>query len=330
MPDLTTTYMGLKLRNPLIVGSCDFTRNVSGILRCEEAGAGAVVLKSIFEEQFLVKDEPLKEEYRIHPEAVDYLRSGGLLDYAPQKMCSTIEEAKKKAKIPIIASINCQTPKLWPRFAKQLQDAGADGLELNIYFLPLELTTPGMEYEEYHLQILREIKGTVSIPVSVKLDVQLTSVAHLANRLAEADCDALVLFNWFLEPDIDVNRMKTKETKGKGNFHQSLRWVALLAGRIDCDLASSGGLKDGDDLIKQLLAGAKAAQACTILYQKRLEIIKDILARLESWMESQSLATIEDFRAELSFKNQELRFRGLGEAEAYFRAQYLKTYKGFQ
>ena len=330
MTDLTTTYMGLKLRNPLIVGSCDFTRNVSGILRCEEAGAGAVVLKSIFEEQFLVKDKAFEGEYRIHPEAVDYLRSGGLLEYAPQKMCATIEEAKKRAQIPIIASINCQSPKLWPRFARQIADAGADGLELNIYFLPLELTTTGSEYEEYHVQILREIKRTVSIPVSVKLDVQLTSVPYLANRLAEEGCDGLVLFNWFLEPDIDVERLKTKETKGKGNFHQSLRWVALLSGRIKCDLASSGGLKDGEHLVKQLLAGAKAAQACTIFYQKGLEAIKDLLARLESWMESHRFAAIEDFRGELSFKNQELAFRGLGEAEAYFRAQYLKTYKGFE
>jgi dihydroorotate dehydrogenase (fumarate) len=330
MPDLTTTYMGLKLRNPLVVGSCDLTRNVSGILRCEEAGAGAVVLKSIFEEQFLVKNRALEEEYSIHPEAVDYLRSGGLLDYAPQKICATIEEAKKKAKIPIIASINCQSPKLWPRFAKQIADAGADGLELNIYFLSLELTTPGSEYEKYHVQILREIKRTVSIPVSVKLDVQLTSVPYLANRLAEEGCDGLVLFNWFLEPDIDIERLKTKEAKGKGNFRQSLRWVALLSGRIDCDLSSSGGLKDGEDLVKQLLAGAKAAQACTIFYQKGLETIKNLLTRLESWMESHHFAAIEDFRGELSFKNQELTFKGLGEAETYFRAQYLKTYKGFE
>lgn len=322
--------MGLKLRNPVIVGSCDLTRDMAGILRCEEAGAGAVVLKSIFEEQFIVGEDILEKEYSIYPEAVDYLRSGGLLEYAPQRMCAMIEEAKKKAQIPIIASINCQTLKLWPRFAKQFEEAGADGLELNIYYLPLELTATGSEYEEYHVQILRKIKENVSIPVSVKLTSQLTSVPYLANRLAEAGCDAVVLFNWYLEPDIDIERMATKGTKGKGNFHQSLRWVALLAGRVDCDLASSGGLKSGDDLIKQILAGAKAVQGCTIFYQKGLEAIKDLLTKVETWMESHRFATIEDFRGELSFKSQELTFKDLGEAKAYFRTQYLKTYKKFE
>ncbi|MFQ6109830.1 MAG: dihydroorotate dehydrogenase-like protein [Candidatus Aminicenantales bacterium] len=329
MPELKTSYMGLELSNPVIVGSCDLTRNVAGILRCEEAGAGAVVLKSIFEEQFLDEDI-LKKESSIHPEAVDYLRSGGLLDYAPQKMVSVIEEAKKKVRIPIIASINCQSLKLWPRFAKQFEDAGADGLELNIYFLPLDPSITSSKYDEFHLQILRKIKETVSIPVSVKLNSQITSIPYLAHSLAEAGCDALVLFNWFLEPDIEVERMRTKHARGHGNFHQSLRWVALTAGRVRCDIASSGGLRDGDDLIKQILAGAKAVQACTVLYKRGLGVIKEFLARLESWMEAHRFASVEDFRGELSFKRQELSFKGLGEAKAYFRVQYMKTYKRFE
>jgi len=330
MPDLTTSYMGLKLRNPIIVGSCDLTRNASGILCCEEAGAGAVVLKSIFEEQFIVKEVVLEKDYNIHPEAVDYLRGGGLLEYAPQKMCQVIEKAKKETEIPIIASINCQSPKLWPRFAKQLQEAGADGLELNIYFLPIELMTPGAEYEEYHLQILKEIKNTVSIPVAVKLTIQFTSVPYLVQKLAEEGCDALVFFNWFLEPDIDTKHLKTRNVKGKANFHQSLKWVALLAGRIDCDIASSGGLLIADDIVKQILSGAKAVQACTLFYQKGLSAINDLRAGLEAWMDEHRYSAIEDFRGELSFKKQELSFKGLGEANAYFRAQYLKAYKRFE
>lgn len=330
MSDLTTSYMGLELRNPIIVGSCDLTKSVSGILRCEEAGAGAVILKSIFEEQFRVGETILEKDYNIHPEAVDYLRSGGLLEYAPQKMCQVIEEAKRKTKIPIIASINCQSPKLWPRFATQLQEAGADGLELNIYFLPLELMTPGSEYEERHLRILEEIKNAVSIPVAVKLSAQLTSIPYLAYKLSESGCNALVFFNWFLEPDIDTEHFKTKNIKGKGNFQQSLRWVALLAGRIDCDIASSGGLGNADDLVKQVLAGAKAAQVCTLFYQKGLEAIKDIQDELKAWMGEHRYSSIEDFRGELSFKKQELSFKDLGEANAYFRAQYIKAYKRFE
>lgn len=330
MPDLTTSYMGLKLRNPLVVGSCDFTRDIERIQRCEEAGAGAVVLKSIFEEQFLVKEDILEKDYNIYPEAVDYLRSGGLLEYAPQRICQTIEEAKKTIKIPVIASINCQTLKLWPRFAKQFEEAGADGLELNIYYFPLEIEKPGADYEKFHVQILREIKATVTIPVSVKLSFQWSSVPHIANRLAKSGCDALVLFNWFLEPDIDVQKMRTRNTIGRGNFNQTLRWVALLAGRIDCDLASSGGVKNGADLIKQILAGASAVQACSLFYQKGLETIQEMLVELEAWMEDHHFASVEDFKGEFSFKKQDLSVRGIGEAEAYLRAQYMKTYKKFE
>ena len=326
MADLFTSSMGLKLRNPLIVGSSDLTRSASGIKRCEEAGAGAVIMKSIFEEQFLAEDDIQDGDYTVHPEALDYMRGGGLLEYAPHSITRIIEEAKKDVNIPIIASINCQTPKLWPSFARQIQEAGADGLELNIYFLPIDIDSPCKVYEDQHLQILKEVKKEVSIPVSVKLTSQVTSVPYLGRRLAQAGCDALVLFNWFLEPDIDVENLKTRSLIGKGNFYQSLRWIALLADRIDCDLASSGGVQKAEDLVKQILAGASAVQVCTLFYKKGLDEIKNLLGGMETWIDKHQYSGIEDFKGELSFKKQELRFRNLGEAEAYFRAQYLKAY----
>jgi len=292
MIDLATSYMGLKLRNPLIVASCDLTRNADDVLRCQEAGAGAVILKSIFEEEFLVKEALGESDYQIHPEAVDY--------------------------------------KLWPRFAQQLEQAGADGLELNIYFLPVDPDIDSSSYENQHLQILKEVKKRVSIPVAIKLAYQFTSLPHLAFKLADNGCDGLVLFNWFLEPDIDINTLKTKVIKGKGNFYQSLKWIALLAGRIDCDLASSGGLSKPEDLIKQILAGASAVQAASLFYQQGLKAIKEIIQGLRSWMEAHDFTKLDDFRGELSFKKQELSFKSLGEAEAYFRAQYLKLFKGFE
>jgi len=326
MADLATTYMGLKLRNPIIVSSSDMTKTTEGIIRCYDAGAGAVVLKSLFEEQFLIREDVEGEDGIIYPEALDYLRRGGLLEYAPEKICQMIEEAKKEVNIPIIASINCQSPRLWPSYARQFEGAGADGLELNIYFLPISLDSPGAEYEEYHLKILEEVKKAVTIPVAVKLMSQLTSIPYLGYKLARAGCDALVLFNWFVEPDIDVKNLKTRNIIGKGNFYQSLRWVALLAGRIDCDVASSGGVRKAEDVIKQILAGASAVQVCTILYEQKFEVIKSILSEVEAWMEKHKNATIDDFKGELSFKMQELTFKGVGEADAYFRAQYLKAY----
>ena len=327
MADLTTSYMGLKLQNPIIVSSSDLTKTAKGIVRCEDAGAGAVVLKSIFEEQFLGEDELSRQSYSIYPEALDYLRSRALLEYAPQVMVKMIEEAKKKVTIPVIASINCQSPELWTDFARQFKEAGADGLELNVYSLPLDLESPGVKYEEQYVRILNEVKKAVSIPVAVKLVPQLTSVPYLANKLAKAGCNALVLFNWFLESDIDVAALKTRNLIAKGNFYQSLKWVALLAGRVACDIASSGGVMKAEDVVKQILAGATAVQVCTLFYREGLKALQGLLSGVVDWMDAHRYTSLEDFRGELSFKKQELRFKGLGEAEAYFRAQYLKAYK---
>jgi dihydroorotate dehydrogenase (fumarate) len=326
MADLTTYYMGLKMNNPIIVSSCDLTKSEERIIKCAEAGAGAVVMKSIFEEQFLGEAALSEESYGYYPEALDYLRRGGLLKYAPQNMCKVIEKTKKEVNIPVIASINCRSPKLWPSFAQQFQDAGADGLELNIYFLPFDLKASGTEYENFHLEILEEVKKATSIPVAVKLTSQLTSVPFVVNKLSEAGCDGVVLFNWFLNPDIDINRLKIKNIIGRGNFHKSLRWVALIAERVDCEIASSGGVKNAEDVVKQLLAGAAAVQVCSLFYQKGLQALKDLLAGLESWMDAHRYSAIDDFRGELSFKKQELSFKDPVDAEGYFRAQYLKTF----
>ena len=328
MVDLKTQYMGLNLRNPIIAGSSGLTKSLSGIKRCEEAGVGAVVLKSIFEEQYQVEQNISEGDINIYPEALDYMRRGGLLEYAPQELTQMIEQAKKEVSIPIIASINCQSHKLWPSFARQLQDAGADGLELNIYFLPIDLDTPSIDYEKDHLEILEKVKKKVTIPVSVKLTAQVTALPHLAHRLAESGCDALVLFNWFLVPDIDVHHFRAISLKGVGDFHQSLRWVGLLSGRVGCDVASSGGIQTSEDVIKQILAGASAVQVCSLFYQKGLEETSSLLEGLEAWMTEQKYPDIPSFRGDLSFKKQELSFKNLGEAEVFFRSQYLKTYAG--
>ncbi|MCJ7580040.1 MAG: dihydroorotate dehydrogenase-like protein [Candidatus Aminicenantes bacterium] len=330
MTDLSTQYMGLKLRNPIIVSSCDLTHSVKGIKKCADAGAGAVVLKSIFEEQFLVKGEISDEGQFMHPEALDYLRSGGLLEYAPQKICQTIENAKKEVDIPLIVSINCLTPNLWPRFAKQIYEAGADALELNIYFLPLDLEESGSDFEQRHFEILSKVKDEVSIPISIKLSSQLTSLPNLAKRLADAGTDALVLFNWFLEPDINVNNQTTRSIKGKGNLFQSLKWVALLADRVGCDIASSGGVENSDDIIKMILAGSSAVQACSIFYNKGLGEIESLLKGIQDWMKDNQYISLDDFKGNLSFIKQKLSFKNMGEADKYFRAQYMKTYSKFE
>lgn len=327
MPDMTTSYMGLEFKNPIIAASSGLTDSLSGILKCEAAGVGGLVLKSIFEEQLISEEDIYDKYFNIYPESVDYLRRGGLLEYAPQKIYQMIEKAKQKSEIPIIASINCRSAKLWPTFAKQFQDSGADGLELNIYSLPLELEKPGTEYEKQYVEILKSVKSVVSIPIAVKLNHQITSVPYLAYRLAEAGCDGLVFFNWFLEPDIDIDNLSTRNIKGKGDFNRTLRWIALLANRIECDISSSGGVRSGKDLIKHILAGASAVQICSLFYEKGLEEVKEILNELKSWMKDNQFQSMSDFRGELCLKNQELSFKNLGQAKSYFRAQYMKTYE---
>jgi dihydroorotate dehydrogenase (fumarate) len=326
MAGLSTSYMGLNLRNPIVVSSSDLTNTVDRIKKCEEAGAGAVVLKSIFEEQFLIDGEIPESDYAVYPEALDYMRSGSLFEYAPHDLTKLIEEAKREVSIPVIASINCQTPSLWPRFARQIEKSGADGLELNISYLPIKLSSQSAEYEDFHVKILKEVKKEVSIPVAVKLMSCLTSVPNMGYRLAESGCDAVVLFNWFLEPDIDINKLKTKSMIGKGNFHHSLRWVGLSSGRIKCDIAASGGIQTAGDVVKQILAGAAAVQICTLFFQKGIGEIQNLIKGIDGWMSEHDYTSIDDFKGELSFKRQELTFRDLGEASSYFRAQYLKAY----
>ena len=316
--------MGLTLKNPIIVSSCDLTRNLEGVKQCAEAGAGAVVLKSIFEEQFILESDIPLEDYTAYPEALDYLRSGGLLEYAPRQMVEMIREAKQQVDIPIIASINCQTPKLWTRFARQLQEAGADAVELNLYILPFDLESTSATIEDTHLAVLKQVKEEISIPVSMKLTSEFTSIANLSKRLVDHGCDALVLFNWFLEPDIDVKSLMTRNRIGKGNFYQVLKWIALLSGRVESSLAASGGVERGHDVVKQILAGASAVQVCSLFYRRGLGEIRNLLRELEDWMGEHGYSGLDDFRGELSFKQQELNKRGLGEAGSYMRTQYLK------
>ncbi len=326
MADLSTSYLGLNLRNPVVVGSCGLTSTAEGVVRCQEAGAGAVVLKSFFEEQFWSEVDAADKGVWIYPEALDYLERGGLLEYATDKMCRLVEEAKTRAGIPVIASVNCRTARLWPRFARHFENAGADALELNIFFLPYDLKKTGLEYERLYTQIVEEVTGAVSIPIAVKLSPHITSIPYLGQKLAEAGSRGLVLFNWFMQPDIDISRLQTRSIIGRGDFHLSLRWVGLCAGRLECDIASSGGVRGSEDVIKLILAGASAVQVASLLLQEGTGKLSALIQGLEAWMKEHGYSSIADFRGEMSFQRQELSFKEPAAAEAYFRSQYMKTY----
>lgn len=328
MIDLTTHYMGLELKNPLIVASCGLTKALKGVQKCAEAGAGAIVLKSLFEEQIAAEVAELTQHVDSvgHTESLEYLHGYGQA-LGPREYLQLVREAKKTVDVPIIASINCVTDERWAEYAKQLATAGADALEINIGFLPnvAELTSSAVE--ERYTNILYAVRTQVDLPVALKVGPYISSFAHLADQLGtdrvagpaftvgwcgpgESEkeitwqgADALVLFNRFYNFDIDVDTLQLtggNPYSNSADIHVPLRWISLLAGRVTCDLAATTGIHDGRDVIKQLLAGATVVQLCSTLYRNGLGQINLILNQLREWMEDHDFTRLNDFRGNLS------------------------------
>jgi len=327
MPNLATTYMGLTLRNPIVVASCSLVNNSEGVRRCAEAGAGAVVLKSLFEEQ--MKAETVEMEQNIwlpgHPEAFEYVSKMGMA-VGPREYLQLIKEAKKTVSIPIIASLNCISPKWWADYAKQIEAAGADALELNISVMPSDPSRTSAEVEQTYFRILEEVKARVDIPIAVKLGSHFSSLAKVAQELCRRGVSALVLFNRFYQLDIDIEKLELIPGYRLSSPHEMslpLRWIALLAGQVDCDLVASTGVHDGAGAIKQLLAGATAVQLCSTLYLNGVKHIGHILEEIETWMRKHDFDSIDQIRGRLSQMQSD-------NPELYERLQYIKALVGIE
>jgi dihydroorotate dehydrogenase (fumarate) len=323
MPSLETSYMGLKLRNPIIVGSSGLTRSVEKVKECADAGAGAVVVKSLFEEVLAKEDWGLESSLHAHPEAYDYLQSELQLQYGPQDYCDLISEMKRKVKIPVIGSINCISNKWWPNFAKKIEAAGADAIELNVFSMPNDPAINAASQEEKYYEILAAIKDKVSIPVALKIGMYFTSLPFVTRNLAKKGVNAIVMFNRFTEPDIDIKTMKLKTTfsfSSKDNVFPVLRWVALLSGQVDCDISATTGIHSSEGVIKLLLAGAATTQLVSVLYKKGLGEIENILKGIETWMGEHKFDSISQFQGKLNFSEAEL-------SEVYLRAQFMEKIK---
>ena len=318
--DLSTQYLGLTLKNPVIVASCGLTHTLDQIIKADQAGAGAVVMKSLFEEQ-IRQNDPSITEATMHPEALDYIRAEIDMVHGPRDYLQTIRDAKKAISIPLIASINCYSSKWWTSYASDIEAAGADALELNIYVEPFNYEKSSVELENIYLDILHSVKMQIHIPVVLKLSPYFTSLANFAVKAEGQGANGLVLFNRFIQPEIDVNKMTTT-VKGSFNdpvgFAYALRWVAILSENIKADIAVSGGIKDADGMIKQLLAGASAIQIASVLYKKGLGKIQEMVDGLAEWMEKQEFSSIADFRGRLNQKNNP-------QSVSFSRAQYMKA-----
>ena len=325
MKDLSVKYLGLDLKNPIIVGSCGLTNSVAKIKDLAAHNAAAVVLKSLFEEQIQAELSSNMESYNTdYPEASDYVRAY-TRGNAVQEYITLISEVKNSVDIPVIASINCVSGDEWVSFARSVEQAGADALELNISLLPSNPRMTSQEHEDLYSNILDKIAAQVSIPIALKISKYSSSLANLITRLSwKQKVGGFVLFNRFFNPDVDIDTLRVKSgdiftTPEHGA--DTLRWIALLSGVIEKDLVASTGIHDSTGLIKQLLVGASAVQVVSTLYKNGPAQIGVMLDGLTRWMESNSYDRIADFKGKLSYEQAE-------NPAAFERIQFMKYYGG--
>jgi len=309
MADLSTKYLGLNLRNPIVVGSSGMTNSVKDIIEMENNGAGAVVLKSIFEEQILLEAEHKLQKakqdsmmYAEHSETFDYIdlhvKEKELTGYL-----NMIMEAKSKMQIPIIASVNAISASEWTNFARQIEQAGADALELNIFVMPFNFDKSSSDIEQVYYSILKKVKSLIKIPVSVKISPYFANLGSVIINLEKNGADGVVLFNRFSSPDIDIANMKVTAADVLSTPHEmsnSLRWIAIMAKRVNMSLAASSGVHDGEAVVKQLLAGATVTEVTSALYKHGAAYLATMTNYLTDWMEDRGFNYVDQFRGKLS------------------------------
>jgi dihydroorotate dehydrogenase (fumarate) len=319
--DLSTQYMGMSLRNPLIVASSGITQSVEGVVRCAEAGAGAVVLKSVFEESILAEAREVIDGSRFpteYPEGRDYVER-----YSQEEAfgfyLKLIREAKSAVSIPVIGSVHCVSASSWTEYANRLQEAGADAIELNVFVLPIDAQREPRSYEQLYFDVADSVRRHVSIPVALKIGPYFSGLARTAVELSER-VGALVLFNRYYRLDIDPESMRIVPAAPFSEPQESvvpLRWISILSGRVKCDLAATTGIHDGAGVVKQLLAGANAVQVCSALYRRSsLDYLRTMLDEVSDWMRRHEFRSVNAFRGKLSQINSK-------DPEAYERVQFM-------
>ena len=324
MADLRTRYMGLSLRNPIIVGSSGLTNSVDKIKELEKMGAGAVVLKSLFEEQirFQINHSVTQSEsIYSYPEAEDYIgnytKESNVSEYL-----DLIRKCKSSVSIPIIASVNCVSSIEWTNFAQKIQEAGADALELNIFILPSDPKRNSEQNEQVYFDIAMAIIKQISIPVALKISYYFSSLTNTALKLSWTGIKGMVLFNRFYSPDIDIDKFEVTSShvlSSPDEISTSLRWVAMLSDRLHCDISASTGVHNGEGVIKQLLAGATAIEVVSAIYKHGYPVISEIINDISKWMDEKGYKTIDSFRGKM---NQQ----GIANPAEFERVQFMRLY----
>jgi len=323
--NLKTTYMGLKLRTPLVVSASPFSERLDNLKRMEEVGASAVVLHSLFEEQIRY------DRYELHwsttqgtesyPEALSYFPDPHELCVGPEEYLTQIARAKQTVTLPIIASLNGSTPSGWTSFAKQIQQAGADALELNIYNIPTDMKLSGAEVEHQYIEVVRSVRAEVSIPLAVKVSPFFTNFANMAKRFAENGANGLVLFNRFYQPDIELETLEVVPNVFYSTpmaMRLPMRWIAILYDRTSASLAATSGIHRGTDALKMLMAGADVTMLCSVLMRHGIDRLRVIEEEMANWMREHEYESVEQLKGSLSHKN-------CSEPGAFERAQYMRA-----
>lgn len=327
--DLSTKYLGLNLKNPLVVAACPLTESVDKLRRIEDAGAAAAVLPSLFEEQIEHDELEISRVYEhgaeSFAEALSYFPEMDDYRIGPDSYLEHIRKAKQAVAIPIIASLNGTSQGGWTRYARLMQDAGADALELNVYFIAADTEMSGDQVETQYLELVAAVKRSVSIPLAVKVGPYFSSPGQMARRLVEAGADGLVLFNRFLQPDILLDTLEASPKLVLSSPYEALlplRWIAILRGRIDADLALTSGIHDADGMLKALLAGADVAMVASVLYKKGFDQIGEILRGVQSWMEEKEYESVAQMRGSMSQIN-------CPDPAAFERGNYMRALTSF-
>lgn len=329
MADLSVNYMGLKLRNPIIVGSSGLTDKTESIRNLEQNGAAAIVLKSLFEEEIVLEKEArlrkMQSGSALYPESLEFYQYEDAPKESTADYLERIQTVKKQISIPVMASINCMTAGQWTWFPREIESAGADALELNLFILPSDMDRSIEETEKIYFDIVGEVIGKIKLPVALKISYYFSNLAGMIKRLSETGIKGLVLFNRFYSPDIDLENFKVTSgsvLSSPGDISLSLRWIAIMAERVKCDLAASTGVHDGAAVIKQLLAGASAVQVVSAIYKHGGERIAEMLHDLESWMVKHGFGSVGEFRGKISQSKS-------NNPAAYERVQFMKYFSGF-
>jgi len=328
--DLSTTYLGMKLKNPIVPSASPLSHSLDSMKRLEDAGASAIVMYSLFEEQIAHEAAELNHYLtygsETFAEALTYFPDPGEYNLGPEEYVNHVRKAKESLGIPVIGSLNGISTGGWIKYAKKIEEAGADALELNVYYIPTDPKLTAQDVEDRYLEVLNAVKTTVKIPVAMKLSPFFSSMANMAHRLDQAGASGLVLFNRFYQPDIDLETLEMKPSVHLSTpqaMRLPLRWVAILYGRVKASLAATSGIHTAEDVLKMLMAGADVTMMASSLLKNGPQRITEVLARMDQWMLEHEYVSVAQMKGSMSQKS-------VADPSAYERANYMKVLQGYK